>query len=308
MLSSSDIEFFITIAASRSLAAAARKLNVTPPSVSQRLQHVEAKLGVKLVERNARSISLTMEGRMLAEKGALLLVDLENLQQDLCNDKLAISGDIKLVSPIGFGERHIGPIVAEFQNQYPLTRIELSLSDIPKWSVHNSPDIMFYIGYLEDSSLKRIMLAKNRRLLLASPAYIASAEPLNHPTELVNHRCIALRENDEDATMWRFTALKTHQPISVRIAPILASNVSQITKDWCIDGQGIIQRSEWDVKHELETGKLIEILPDYQLASADIVALLSSERVNRARKVTVFIEFMRERLAERFDKHKLFSK
>jgi len=299
MLSSSDIEFFITIAASRSLAAAARKLNVTPPSVSQRLQHVEAKLGVKLVERNARSISLTTEGKLLAKRGELLLVELENLQQDLSNDKLTISGDIKLVSPIGFGERHIGPIVAEFQNQYPLTRIELSLSDIPKWSVHNSPDIMFYIGYLEDSSLKRIVLAKNRRLLLASPAYLSATKDLNHPTDLVNHRCIALRENDEDATMWRFTESKANKPVSVRITPILASNVSQITKDWCIAGQGIIQRSEWDVKHELETGKLVEILPDYQLASADIVALLSSDRANRSRKVTAFLEFMQEKLAER---------
>ncbi|WP_435235653.1 LysR family transcriptional regulator [Psychromonas sp. PT13] len=299
MLCSSDIEFFITIAASRSLAAAARKLNVTPPSVSQRLQHVEAKLGVKLVERNARSISLTTEGKLLAKRGELLLVELENLQQDLSNDKLTISGDIKLMSPIGFGERHIGPIVAEFQNQYPLTRIELSLSDIPKWSVHNSPDIMFYIGYLEDSSLKRIVLAKNRRLLLASPAYLSATTDLNHPMDLVYHRCIALRENDEDATMWRFTESKTNKPVSVRITPILASNVSQITKDWCIAGQGIIQRSEWDVKQELETGKLVEILPDYQLASADIVALLSSDRVNRSRKVTAFLEFMQERLAER---------
>ncbi len=153
MLSSQDIHFFVTIAASRSLAAAARKLNVTPPSVSQRLQLLESKLGIKLVERNARSISLTSEGERLAQKGQLLLLDLESLQQDISDNRMAISGDIKIVSPIGFGERHIGPIVAEFQNLNPLTRIELSLSDIPKWSVHKSPEIMFYIGNLEDSSL-----------------------------------------------------------------------------------------------------------------------------------------------------------
>lgn len=299
MLSSQDIHFFVTIAASRSLAAAARKLNVTPPSVSQRLQVLESKLGVKLVERNARSISLTSEGERLAQKGQLLLLDLEGLQQDISDNRMAISGDIKIVSPIGFGERHIGPVIAEFQNLNPLIRVELSLSDIPKWSVHKSPDIMFYIGHLEDSSLKRVVLAKNRRLLLASPEYIKSAPPLEHPIDLEHHRCIALRENDEDATMWRFTETATGNLTSVRISPLLSSNVSQVTKDWCVTGQGVIQRSEWDVKQELESGALVQLLPQYQLATADIVALMSSERFNRSRKVTAFLEYLQQRLGER---------
>lgn len=299
MLSSQDIEFFITIAASRSLAAAARKLNVTPPSVSQRLQLLESKLGVKLAERNARCISLTDEGELLAKKGEILLLDLGNLQEVICDKKSAISGDLKIVTSIGFGEQHIGPLVAEFQNQYPLLRIELNLSDIPKWSPHNSPDVMFYIGHLQDSSLKRIVLAKNRRLLLASPKYLQSAPPLHHPLNLGEHRCIALRENDEDATMWRFTEKNTQEILSVRITPIFSSNVSQVTKDWCIAGQGIIQRSEWDVKQELESGELVQVLPDYQLPSADIVALLSSERFNRSKKVTLFLEFMQMKIRER---------
>jgi DNA-binding transcriptional LysR family regulator len=299
MLSSQDIDFFIIIAASRTLAAAARKLNVTPPSVSQRLQLLERKLGVKLVERNVRSISLTNEGQLLADKGQLLLLDLEKLQEDISDKKLAISGDLKIMSSIGFGEQHIAPLAAEFQNQHPLIRIELNLSDIPKWSVHNSPDIMFYIGHLEDSSLKRIVLAKNRRLLFASPTYLKSAPPLARPLDLGNHRCIALRENDEDATMWRFSKIATGEMISIRISPIFSSNVSQVTKDWCIDGQGIIQRSEWDVKYELESGVLVQVLPDYQLACADIVALLSSEHFNRSKKVTAFLEFIQQRLTER---------
>lgn len=299
MLTSQEIEFFITIAGSRSLAAAARKLNVTPPSVSQRLQNIERKLGVKLVDRSARLISLTTEGKVLASKGQLVLQDLENLTLDVSDKKLAISGELRLVSSLGFGEKHIGPLVAEFQNQYPLVRIELNLSDNPKWSVHNSPDIMFYIGYLQDSSLKRIVLSKNRRLLLASPEYLQSAPPLEHPEDLTQHSCIALRENDEDATMWRLTHSLTDKVMSVRVDPILSSNVSRVTKDWCIDGQGIIQRSEWDVKEELSNGKLVRVLPDYQFAEADIVALLSSEQFNRSKKVTTFLEFVKHRLPQR---------
>lgn len=299
MLSSLDIEFFMTIAASRSLAAAARRLNVTPPSVSQRLQNIELKLGVRLVERSARSISLTNEGKIFAKRGHSLLQDLENLEQEISDKKISISGKIRLLSPIGLGVKHIGPIAAEFQNLYPQTTIELNLSDIPKWSVHDNLDIMFYIGQLQDSTLKRIVLAKNRRLLLASPEYLRSAPSLIHPKDLDNHRCIALRENDEDATMWRFTEMATGGITSVRISPVLSSNVGQIIKDWCVEGEGVIQRSEWDVQSELKSGKLVQVLSSYQLATADVVALLSSERFNRSKKVTAFLDFLKTRLAER---------
>ncbi|MCE0496216.1 LysR family transcriptional regulator [Vibrio salinus] len=299
MISSQDLEFFTTIAGSRSLAAAARKLNVTPPSVSQRLQNIERKLGVKLVDRSARLISLTAEGEVLAGKGQQLLQELEHLTEDVSGKTLTISGEIRLVSSLGFGEKHIGPLAAEFQRLYPNTTIELNLSDNPKWSVHNSPDILFYIGYLQDSALKRIVLSKNRRLLLASPQYLQSAPPLRSPGDLEHHRCIALRENDEDATMWRLTHTETHEVTSVRVNPVLSSNVSRVTKNWSRDGQGIIQRSEWDVKEELETGRLVRVLPEYQLAEADIVALLSSERFNRSRKVSAFLDFVRQRLPDR---------
>lgn len=299
MLSSQDIEFFITVAGSRSLAAAARKLNVTPPSVSQRLQNIERKLGVKLIDRNARLTSLTTEGEVLASKGQQLLKDLENLTQDVSDKKLAISGELKLVSSLGFGEKHIGPLVAEFQALYPSLRIELFLSDIPKWSAHDSPDIMFYIGHLQDSALKRIVLSKNRRLLLASPEYLQSAPPLEAPKDLELHSCIALRENDEDATMWRLTHINTQNETSVRVVPILSSNVSIVTKNWCIDGKGIIQRSEWDVKEELKSGQLVRVLPEYQLQEADIVALLSSDQFHRSQKVTAFLDYVKQQLPER---------
>ncbi|SHO59318.1 LysR substrate-binding domain-containing protein [Vibrio quintilis] len=301
MLTSKDIEFFITIAASKSLAAAARKMNVTPPGVSQRLQQIERKLGVTLVERNARSISLTAEGELFARKGQHILTELEDLHQDVSDAKQAIAGDLKIVSPLGLGIYHIGPLIAEFQRLYPAVNVELNLSDAPKWSAHHSPDIMLYIGHLQDSSLKRVVLAKNRRLLLAAPSYIASAPDLNHPGDLAHHRCIALRENDEDATMWRFTHRESAHVTSVRITPVLSSNVGQVTKDWSLAGQGIIQRSQWDVRTELEAGTLTEILPCYQLADADIVALLSSERLRRPGKVTVFLSFLQQQLPARLN-------
>ncbi|WP_432455642.1 MULTISPECIES: LysR family transcriptional regulator [unclassified Agarivorans] len=299
MLNSQDLQFFVVIAASRSLAAAARTMNVTPPSVSQRLKTIEQKLGVSLVERTARAISLTSEGQLLAERGRLLLTHLAAISEDISTNKLTVSGHLRLVAPLGLGTKHIGPIIGEFQQLYPLTEIELILSDAPKWSVHQSPDLLLYIGALQDSSLKRVVLAQNQRLLLASPSYLATAPALVKPADLAQHRCIVLRENDEDASMWRFTETATRTPHSVRVEPHLASNVGQVTKDWCLAGRGLMLRSGWDVNKELAQGQLLPLLPDYSLAAADIVALLSADSDHRAKKVTVFLDFLKEKLRQR---------
>lgn len=300
MLNSQDLEFFIVIAASRSLAAASRKLNVSPPSVSQRLKHLESKLNVKLVERRARNILLTQEGVTLANKAQQLLHDLEDLQQSVTLGKTELTGTLKLVAPVGLGIKHIGPLCADFQQHYPQLNIELQLSDTPNWSAHSSPDILFYIGPLQDSALQRVVLTKNRRLLLASPAYLASSGRLEHPEDLANHRCIALRENDEDATMWRLTDARTAKACNIRISPCLSSNLGQVTKDWCLQGRGIIQRSWWDVVAELERGELVNVLPTFQLETADIVALVSSKRRQRATKVERFLACAKAHFAEHF--------
>lgn len=296
MITSQDISFFIHLSVSKSLAAAARKLNVTPPSVSQRLQLLEKKLGVKLVERNARSITLTASGEMLAEKGRFLMSDLSALENDISENKLSIAGKIKVLAPLGFGVHYIAPILASFQKINPLITIDLELSDNPQWSNKQNPDVMICIGHLRDSSLKRITLAKNKRLLLASPEYLKTAPAINKPHDLINHRCIALRENNEDVTMWKFHKKEKSESVNVRIEPVFSSNVGQVIKDWAIDGVGIIQRSEWDVVKEVTEGKLVRLLPEYVLPNADIVALVSTARDKRVNKINHLLDFFKDNL------------
>ncbi|MBW3696129.1 LysR family transcriptional regulator [Vibrio sp. T187] len=301
MLTSQEIEFFVNVASSKSLAAAARKMDVTPPSVSQRLQLIEKKLETTLVERSSRAISLTAEGETLAKRGRVLLNELMSLEEDISATKESISGLLRITSPIGLAIQHIGPIVSEFQLQYPHIKVELEVSDAPKWQTHNSPDLMLYIGHLQDSNLKRVKLRSNRRMLLAAPKYLKSAPPLNHPNDLVNHRCIVLRENDEDATMWRFLDEQANQTCSVRVKAALSSNVGQVIKDWCIAGGGVMRRSHWDVVKELESGELVHLLPDFTFPEADMVALLATESKSRPKKVQVFLDFMKEHLGQRLD-------
>lgn len=298
MLTSEDLRFFYTISTQPSLTAAARELNVTPPTVTQRLQAIESKVAVKLVHRQYRGICLTEEGQFLQNKAHMILSDIDQLQEVMDNKKNHVSGKLKILAPLGFGNDYIAPLAGEFQQQHPDLTVELELSDKPSWSQSHQWDIIIYIGELRDSSLKLAILAPNQRFLCASPDYIQRNGLPDSPRALREHACIALRENSEDVTLWRFTDDKTHEQQSVRIVPSLTSNEGSVVKNWAIAGHGIIMRSEWDVQPELNSGELVRLLPEFKLPSADIVALLGTDVNARSANTTQFLRLLKHSFAQ----------
>ncbi|CAM2877536.1 LysR family transcriptional regulator [Moritella viscosa] len=298
MLTSEDLRFFYTISTQPSLTAAARKLNVTPPTVTQRLQAIESKVSVKLVQRQARGISLTEEGYLLQNKARFILAEMDQLQTLMTNKKNLVSGTLKVLAPLGFGNDYIAPLVGEFQQQHPNLTVELELSDKPSWAESHKWDIIIYIGELRDSTLKLATLAPNQRFLCASPDYLKRHGSPESPRKLKNHTCIALRENSEDVTLWRFTHTNSEKQESIRITPTFTSNEGSVIKNWAIAGHGIIMRSEWDVQPELNNGALVRLLPDYSLPSADIVALLGTDSRSRSARTSHFLQLLKERFAQ----------
>jgi len=298
MLTSEDLRFFYTISTQPSLTAAARKLNVTPPTVTQRLQAIESKVSVKLVQRQARGISLTEEGYLLQTKARSILADMDELQTLMASKKNLVNGTLKVLAPLGFGNDHIAPLIGEFQQQHPNLNVELELSDKPSWSESHKWDIIIYIGELRDSTLKLATLAPNQRFLCASPEYVDNNDPLKSPRELKDHTCIALRENSEDVTLWRFTHTHSQAQESVRITPTFTSNEGSVVKNWALAGHGIIMRSEWDVQPELNSGTLVRLLSNYNLPSADIVALLGTDARARSARTTQFLQLLKQRFAQ----------
>jgi len=298
MLTSEDLRFFYTISTQASLSAAARKLNVTPPTVTQRLQAIEAKLNVKLVQRQARGISLTEEGSLLKNKAQTILDDIDQLHTLMDNKRNLINGTLKVLAPLGFGNDYIAPLVGEFQQQHTNLTVELELSDNPSWAESHKWDIIVYIGELRDSTLKLATLASNLRFLCASPDYLAKYGAPMSPRDLKNHTCIALRENSEDVTLWRFTHNDNEEQTSVRITPTLTCNEGSVVKNWAIAGNGIIMRSEWDVQPELNSGTLVRLLPHYTLPNADIVALLGTDSRSRSARTSHFLQLLKDRFAQ----------
>ena len=298
MLTSEDLRFFYTISMQPSLSAAARKLNVTPPTVTQRLQAIEAKVSVKLVQRQARGISLTEEGHLLQDKARSILAEMDQLQTLMASKKNIINGTLKVLAPLGFGNDYIAPLVGEFQRQHANLNVELELSDQPSWAVSHKWDIIIYIGELRDSTLKLATLAPNQRFLCASPEYLNKNGTPVSPRDLKAHTCIALRENSEDVTLWRFTHNDSAEQQSIRITPTFTCNEGSVVKNWAMAGHGIIMRSQWDVQPELNSGALVRLLPNFSLANADIVALLGTDARARSARTSHFLQLLKDRLAQ----------
>ncbi len=137
-------------------------------------------------------------------------------------------------------------------------------------------------------------LAENKRFLCASPSYISKYGLVNSPADLRQHNCIALRENAEDVTMWKFNESTVNKSESIRIKPKLACNDGRVIKQWALDGYGIISRSEWDVAPELQNGTLVRLLGDYELPTANIVALLGTDQRSRSLRTTKFLELLKK--------------
>jgi len=299
MINSDDLRFFQMIATHPSLAATARAMNVTPPTITQRLQTIENKLKLKLVDRHARSITLTSEGILLAERATIILNEMDDLHESIYSQRNEVAGCLKILAPLGFGREYVAPLVTEFQQQYENLSVELELSDNPDWATKHSWDIIIYIGELRDSSLKLSTLAENERFLCASPAYISKHGLVNEPADLRKHHCIALRENAEDVTMWKFNALNINKSESIRISPKLACNDGRVVKQWALDGYGIISRSEWDVAPELKNGSLVRLLSNYELPTANIVALLGTDQRSRSNRTTKFLALLKSNIGEK---------
>jgi len=295
MMTSDDLAFFAVLADSTSLAEAARKLNVTPPAVSQRLQALEARAGVRLIDRTGRRTRLTDEGALVAAHGRQVADTMEALAEALGDRTRKVSGHLRIAAPHGFGRLHVAPVAEAFAREHEGVTISLDLSDHPGTRLLDSCDVVVHIGPPGPLNQVVTTLAPNRRVLCASPAYLEQNEAIAAPDDLARQRCLVVRENDEDVTLWRFKRRRGREAATVRIHPAMSSNDGAVVRDWALAGMGIAIRSEWNVAEDLAQGRLCVVLPDWEAPSADVVAMLGS-RHGRSARTTAFLAMLRQAL------------
>jgi LysR family transcriptional activator of dmlA len=287
-----DLAFFSGIAASGSLGGAARELGVTTPAVSKRLAQMEARLGITLVVRTTRRMSLTPEGELLLEHARRILGELEDLTQQLGNANAVPRGLLRVNATLGFGRRHVAPAISRFVRRYPAVDVQLQLSVDPPPLTDDAFDVCIRFGAPPDTRVIARRLAPNRRVLCASPAYLEGHGTPRAPSDLAKHNCIGIRQGDDAFGVWTLLGGRSRRKAeSLKVRGNLTTNDGEIAVTWALDGHGIVMRAEWDVAHHLRSGRLVQVLPEYRTAEADIYAVVPQRR-QTASRVRAFVEFM----------------
>lgn len=292
-IQASDLGFFSQLASGGSLSAAARDLGITTAAVSKRLALMEMRLGVSLVNRTTRRMSLTQEGELYLEHSRRILGDIDSLEEILGVSKSTPHGLLRVNATLGFGRSHVAPLISRFVRKYPQVEVQLQLSVNPPTLSDDSFDVCIRFGLPPDTRVIARHIAPNRRLLCAAPAYLAKHGTPRIPNDLTKHNCIGIRQGDEAYGLWRLTSGRGKGAVTqaIKTSGNLATNDGEIAVKWALDGHGILMRSEWDIDRYLANGRLLQVLPQYSTPEADIHAVYP-QRHRVAARVRAFVDFV----------------
>lgn len=302
----SDLQLVHHLRTLGSLAATAAELHVTPSVVSKRLARLEGELGLRLFLRTTRRLAPTPEGERLGDGAAQLLAQFGALERDMQERHQEPVGLIRLAATFGFGRQWLGPALADFQQRHARVQIQLQLTD-------QLPDLASegYDGAIwlwppqanrhHEWSARR--LARNRRVLVAAPAYLERRGVPAALEELPAHDCLVVRENRQSDTWTLHAEREDGQPAapagpahSLRVRGALSSNSGELVRDWCLAGRGIMLRSLWDVARHLRSGELVRVLPPYAMPDADI-HWLAPYQPRVPRRLALLADFLHQRFA-----------
>ena len=283
-----DLRLFCVVARNRSFAETARELGISKAVVSKRIALLEAAVGEKLFHRTTRNVLLTAPGEIVQQWAQRILEDVDLMGDAISREKAAPSGLLRICSSTGFGRSRLAPAISELARQYPQLEIQVELLDRPVDLVDEGFQLDIRLGQVRESNVMKRRIACNRRVLCAAPAYLARCGMPQSLADLQAHRCIPIRERDQDFGRWELDG--PEGPVSLRVSGPLSANNGEIVRQWAIDGHGIILRSTWDIGREIESGLLCPVLPQY-FQQADVWAVYPS-RLSVSAKVRICVEFL----------------
>ena len=285
-----EMSVFARVVATGSLSAAARDLGVSTAVVSRRLAALEARLGVRLVNRTTRRLALTDEGASYHDACARILSEIEDADAAAAAKRVEPQGLLKVALPASFGHKHIAPLIPPFAERYPKIRLAFSLSDRSVNVIEEGFDLAIRIGELEDSSLAARKLAPNRRVVCASPGYLATHPVPRLPEDLQRHNC--LTTNDLQMT-WEYKGPDGKRG-AVRVTGQYACDNWEVLREWAMAGLGVALKSTWDVRRQLEEGSLVPLLPGYEFGTDVAIYAVYPHRRYLPAKTRVFIDYLAE--------------
>lgn len=241
-----QLESFVAVATLGSLSAAARQEGIAPAMMGRRINALEARLGIKLLVRSTRRMSLTSEGSAFLEEAQRILRDLNDVESRVSQGSVRPSGHLRVSAPAGFGRRHIAPLLPEFIAAYPDVSISLDLSDRLVDLIEEGYDCAIRIGELEDSRIVGQRLADNKRVIVAAPAYLQRHGRPNTPEDLLDHNCLSFGLQGNQAKGWLLR--QNGQIRAIRVKGNLACSDGSVLHQWTLAGIGLAWRSLWEVR------------------------------------------------------------
>ncbi len=310
-----QLESFVAVVARGSLTAAARAEGVAPAIMGRRLDALEERLGVKLLVRTTRRITLTHEGSAFLEDCQRLLADLANAEASVSAGGVKASGHLRITAPAGFGRRHVAPLVARFREHHADVTITLNLSDRVIDLAGEGFDCAVRVGDLPDSSLVSVRMADNRRLCVATPRYLQLHGTPRHPGDLARFDCLTLSSEASQTRGWAFRVPRNAtwrqqegvladaatddgwEVIHLKPGGPLDCSDGQVLHDWCLGGYGIAWRSTWEVESEIAAGRLVAVLEEFAAPPSGIYALFP-QRKHLPLRVRLWIDFLKHHYSQ----------
>jgi len=291
-----QMRVFIAVVDAGGFSAAAERLDMAKSAVSRRVSELEDRLGVRLLNRTTRRISLTEGGRVFHRRSKVLLADLEDNEAEITQAQGALKGALRIATPLSFGLRHLGPAIEQFMQLHPQVIPDLDLNDREVDLVHEGFDLAVRIGLLADSTLIARRLSPIHRVVCASPDYLRQYGEPRTPMDLERHPCLHY-SNLSRRQGWQFPG-PDGRPLQPNVHFALQANNGNVLADAAIAGLGVVLGPSFILSEHVQSGSLIPLLQDYPLPELGLYVLYPSSR-HLSRRARAFVDFLAERFGER---------
>jgi len=285
---------FVRAVEGGSFSAAARELDLSPSAVSRQIAALEDHLGVRLLNRSSRRVTLTAEGRAFHERCLRIVAEIDEARAQMANMAGRVQGTLRVTATVAFAKAHLLPLFPEFLKAYPELALHLELTDRPVDLAEEDVDVAIrFTEQVEDGSLVARRLMPNRRVIVAAPSYLAQHGMPERPEDLLRHNCLRVYAvssfND-----WEFEDEEGSRVLEVQ--GNFEANSADAVYHAALAGLGIARLSLYLVRDDLEAGRLVRVLPRYTHEKADILAVYPHRR-NLSPRARAFVDFLAERLA-----------
>lgn len=287
-----SMSVFVSVVDAGSLSAAGRKLRMPLPTVSRKISELEAQLKARLLHRSTRALTLTDAGKTYFAACKRILEDVAEADRAASGEYSAPTGELILTAPIVFGRLHVVPLLTEFLKVYPDVKVRLVLGDRSFNLLEDHIDLAVRIGKLPDSALVATRVGMVRKVVCASPAYLAKRAAPKKPADLSGHDCVSFASEMSSET-WRFKANQSE--IVVPVQPRLVVNTAEAAIDAALLGAGVTRVLSYQIEKAVKAGSLLTLLKKFEPEAVPVSLMYTGQR-QLPLKLRAFLDFAAPRL------------